>query len=409
MERVSFLRSLPSVRQTCGRVYELAKIDQTHHFRLQSSELESLASYIIQVINQTYSSCDEVPFHSRWRHLEAGNPQRISHIKAQWKCDQIEEARRLIDAVVVSVLLDAGAGAQWSYFEKETQTTYTRSEGLGVASLNMFMAGVFSSDPSQPHRVDAQGLCNLTIESLRVGFQVTDEKNPLIGLEGRLALLQRLGIALKNSPTYFEGQKSNSLFRPGNMIDFLKLKVVVSVTDLWSIVIEGFQAIWPESRTKIDEINMGDVWPLSYLNSDSVVDSYVSFHKLSQWLTYSLIEPLEWAGIHLNDLNLLTALPEYRNGGLLIDANVLVPRNPSILTREHEPSSEIIIEWRALTVAILDDVHKILLDRFHVSVDTFPLAKMLEGGSWKAGRIIAKEKRQDGGPPIRIKSDGTIF
>ncbi|CCI45879.1 unnamed protein product [Albugo candida] len=408
MERVSFLRSLPSIRQTCERVHELAKIDQTKYFRLQSSELDAVASYIIKVINQTYSSCDEVPFHSRWRHFEAGSPQRIPNMTAQWNCDSIERARRLIDLVVVSVLLDAGAGAQWYFFEKETQTSYTRSEGLGIASLHMFMAGVFSSDPSKPHRVDAQGLCNLTIESLRVGFQVGDD-NLLVGLEGRLALLQRLGIALKNKPGYFKSQTTDTLFRPGNMIDSLGTSELVSVSVLWTIVIEGFEAIWPESRTKIDGINMGDVWPLSYLNGDSVENSYVSFHKLSQWLTYSLIEPLQWAGVNLTDLNLLTALPEYRNGGLLLDTNVLVPRNPSILNQEHEPSSEIVIEWRALTVAILDDVHKILLERLHVSADEFPLAKMLEGGSWKAGRLIAKERRHDGGPPIRIKSDGTVF
>ncbi|KAL0582742.1 hypothetical protein ABG067_007300 [Albugo candida] len=373
MERVSFLRSLPSIRQTCERVHELAKIDQTKYFRLQSSELDAVASYIIKVINQTYSSCDEVPFHSRWRHFEAGSPQRIPNMTAQWNCDSIERARRLIDLVVVSVLLDAGAGAQWYFFEKETQTSYTRSEGLGIASLHMFMAGVFSSDPSKPHRVDAQGLCNLTIESLRVGFQVGDD-NLLVGLEGRLALLQRLGIALKNKPGYFKSQTTDTLFRPGNMVDSLGTSELVSVSLLWRIVIEGFEAIWPESRTKIDGINMGD-----------------------------------WAGVNLTDLNLLTALPEYRNGGLLLDTNVLVPRNPSILNQEHEPSSEIVIEWRALTVAILDDVHKILLERLHVSADEFPLAKMLEGGSWKAGRLIAKERRHDGGPPIRIKSDGTVF
>lgn len=83
--------------------------------------------------------------------------------------------------------------------------------------------------------------------------------------------------------------------------------------------------------------------------------------------------------IYINGIQFLLialALPEYRNGGLLLDTNVLVPRNPSILNQEHEPSSEIVIEWRALTVAILDDVHKILLERLHVSADEFPLAKV---------------------------------
>jgi hypothetical protein len=38
-----------------------------------------------------------------------------------------------------------------------------------------------------------------------------------------------------------------------------------------------------------------------------------------------------------------------------------------------------------------------------------PLARILEGGTWAAGRRIAKEKRADGGPPLIIASDGTVF
>jgi hypothetical protein len=39
----------------------------------------------------------------------------------------------------------------------------------------------------------------------------------------------------------------------------------------------------------------------------------------------------------------------------------------------------------------------------------FPLAKVLEGGSWWAGRKIAKIKRPDSSPPLKIISDGTVF
>jgi len=54
----------------------------------------------------------------------------------------------------------------------------------------------------------------------------------------------------------------------------------------------------------------------------------VPFHKLSQWLAYSLIEPLEAAGIAVDGLGDLTALAEYRNGGLLVDLGVIRPRVP---------------------------------------------------------------------------------
>ena len=80
----------------------------------------------------------------------------------------------------------------------------------------------------------------------------------------------------------------------------------------------------------------------------------VPFHKLSQWLAYSLIEPLEALGIVVTGIDELTGLAEYRNGGLFIDLGVLRPRDPAVLGNAHEPGSEIVVEWRALTVALLD-------------------------------------------------------
>ena len=125
--------------------------------------------------------------------------------------DNQERARRLIDLFLVSVLLDAGAGTKWSYKSKESGKVYSRSEGLAVASLEMFKAGAFSSDPSQPHQVDAAGLEKVTVETLARGMQVSDS-NPMSGLEGRAGLLIRLSSALQNSEMFgFDG-------RPGNMI-----------------------------------------------------------------------------------------------------------------------------------------------------------------------------------------------
>ena len=45
----------------------------------------------------------------------------------------------------------------------------------------------------------------------------------------------------------------------------------------------------------------------------------------------------------------------------------------------------------------------------NLNAESFPLAKMLEGGTWHAGRKIAKKLREDGSPPFKLKSDGTVF
>ena len=80
----------------------------------------------------------------------------------------------------------------------------------------------------------------------------------------------------------------------------------------------------------------------------------VPLHKLSQWTTYSLLEPMEAAGLTVTGLDELTGLAEYRNGGLFVDGGVLVPKHEAVVTEAHAPGSAVIVEWRALTVALLD-------------------------------------------------------
>jgi hypothetical protein len=132
------------------------------------------------------------------------------------------------------------------------------------------------------------------------------------------------------------------------------------------------------------------------------------FHKLSQWLTYSLLEPFQWAGVRVLGLDALTALPEYRNGGLLLDSGVLRMRDPGWLRSAWAVHDELVVEWRALTVALLDEMAPSVRNRLGVDAATMPLACVLEGGTWAAGRALAQRLR-GGLPPFVIVSDGTVF
>jgi hypothetical protein len=159
-------------------------------------------------------------------------------------------------------------------------------------------------------------------------------------------------------------------------------------------VLEKLSPIWPSP--------MGDVWKHSVIG-------LVPFHKLSQWMSYSLVEPIEGAGLKVVELDALTGLPEYRNGGLLVDAGALRPKQSKLLTDSFKAGDEAIVEWRALTVALLDKVADHV--RLHLGLDAqrLPLVKVLEAGTWFAGRTLAAERRRGGGPPIAVDSDGTVF
>jgi hypothetical protein len=138
-------------------------------------------------------------------------------------------------------------------------------------------------------------------------------------------------------------------------------------------------------------------------------EGLVPFHKLSQWLSYSLVEPLTAAGLPVAEIEGLTGLAEYRNGGLFVDCGVIEPRDPALLRRPLDALSEPVVEWRALTVALLDRLAPRVRERLGKTAEEFPLARVLEGGSWAAGREIARERRPSGAPPLTIISDGTLF
>jgi hypothetical protein len=390
-DSVSFLRTPAAIRERAGLVLRHVENGQSPWFALDASGLEAAVQATLAVTRKRFRDPSRIPFHSRWRHFEAGGRDRWAALAERMKgLTRTEVARRRIDLAVVSVLLDAGAGGLWSYREAATGKSFVRSEGLAVASFNMFANGAFSRDSkNDPLRVDAERLARLTPVDLAMGFQVRGH-NSLLGLEGRAGLLRKLG--------------GVGLDRPGALFDLLAPGAgggPVKAEWILSVLLDKLSAIWP-SRLELDGVPLGDVWrhPAAGL---------VPFHKLSQWLSYSLVEPLEGAGLKVVDLDALTGLPEYRNGGLLVDSGALRPKQKLLLEKVFAPGDEAIVEWRALTVALLDRVAEHVRDHLGMDAATLPLVKVLEAGTWFAGRALAAERRKDGGPPIAVESDGTVF
>lgn len=406
---ISELRQLKTIRLRCQQIYELGCRDQLEHFSVHLENLNSVVNAVHDLMIQDYENL-RVPNHSRWRHFEAvGSDWAERLAQNSGGVGSPEWLKRHCDLIVVSVLLDAGAGAQWTYTDPVSKKTFSRSEGLGVASLRMFEQGLFSSNPHNPFQADAEALSGLTLQSLESGFQVSSD-NPMVGLEGRLALLSRLGAVLRRPSQAFGG---GAQARPGNLVDGLTGGAAsrkIAVSELWSLIIFGMQDVWPtEGRTHLDGVCLGDVWHHSKLGTVGQCEAFIPFHKLSQWLTYSLLEPFWAAGIQVEGQEELTGLPEYRNGGLFIDYEVLKPKHEGIVGVPQSPASESIIEWRALTVILLDRVATLLREKLGVSASELSLAKVLEGGTWKAGRRVASSKRAGGPPPIQVVSDGTVF
>lgn len=398
------LLNAAAVRERAHRMLAIGLDDKLPNFRIHPEKMDGVVDLVLQTTRDAYPSLD-VPFHSRWRHFVLNGEKRWPP-NAGWH-DAAIRARAEFDLAIVSVFLDAGAGPTWRYRDPKSGIAIGRSEGLGLASLAMFEAGVFSSDPRTPLRADASALADLSVADVAAGLQVSD-KNPLVGLEGRVNLLRSLGKLVASNPEIFG---SHDAPRPGGLVDRLLARAENSHLPaplILSELLHQLGPIWP-SRLTLGGIALGDCWKHPALITSDATNGLVPLHKLSQWLAYSLIEPLQTAGIDVTDIDGLTGLAEYRNGGLFVDAGVLSFRNAEDAQREHEVGSPLVVEWRALTVALLDRLADGIRQRLGLNATSLPLAKILEGGSWAAGRRLARERRSDASPPVRVISDGTVF
>lgn len=445
-DSLALLRHPGTIRARCRAVLEAVSDERSAWFRVDRARLADVAARVAALTRKRFPDLN-VPPHSRWRHFEAGGVDRRAELEALLAGrSTLEAARARIDLAFVSVLLDAGAGPAWRYADNDGQR-YSRSEGLGVASFRAFVGGRFSSQASDPLRADATALARIDAAALGDIFQVGPD-NPMVGLEGRAALLARLGAVLlgTRAAPLAASLGPQGPQRPGQLLERLGVPgpaptgeagglpasseagevpaMRVSAATLLQQVLALTDGIFTQG-TPVMGRGVGDVWAHRFAGAkvagggtDPVTAGVVPFHKLSQWLCYSLLEPLAWAGIRVIDETDaanegaaagLTGLPEYRNGGLLLDAGVIVPRHAQLAERRFKPGDEAVVEWRALTVALLDELAPLVREQLGRSETELPLAAILEGGTWAAGREIALEKRAGGTPPLTIDSDGTVF
>jgi hypothetical protein len=242
-----YLLTLESVREQASHVFGAAVAGQLNNFDYHACRLDATADYVVSLIlvylfitsircaetNAIQRDCkpedfDKIPPHGRWQHFNAGGVPRLEPLIDEWRAgsvDEIEIARRVVDVIVVSVLLDAGAGDHWKF--TENGVAIGRSEGLAIASLSAFNAGVFGEscvdgEPScilpqlkacTKQRLSARKLATLDSGKLATAMQSTPE-NPLLGMNSRTILLQRLGISLLSNVNFNVGPSC----RPGHLV-----------------------------------------------------------------------------------------------------------------------------------------------------------------------------------------------
>ena len=400
------LWTVAAVRERAHELLALAERGALAHFAVDEGRLGAAARLVAEVTRERHPDL-RIPLHSRWRHFEEPNgTSRWTAAAAAAGLTGPERARSAIELALVSALLDAGAGREWRYRDALTGAEIGRSEGLAAATFDLYRGGVLSDDPARPFRADAAALRRMEPAAFARAFQL-DERNRLRGVAGRIRCLRTLGLAVATRPEFAErsGRAGGGPAprRLGHLFDHL----LASASEGCILARDLFRTVLVALRGVIGRA-LGDVWPHPGIRRPGPSDGLLPLHKLFQWLAWSLIEPLVEAGVTVTGIEALTGLAEYRNGGLLLDTGVLVPRRP-LPGLALSPGDPVVVEWRGLTVALLDRLRPRVARELGVAESDFSLGQLLEGGTWWAGRRIAADLRSGGGPPIRIVSDGTLF
>ncbi|MBT4964349.1 MAG: DUF1688 family protein [Francisellaceae bacterium] len=392
-QEVMSLYDISSIRPRARVLYDYALQDKLSFFQVNENNIEKASNLVLEVTQKNYPNL-KIPYHSRWRHFEVvknGLYKDVLSIIEQY--DKKEAVKRKVELVILSALLDAGAGNSWQYNYKGT--VYTRSEGLAVATLNAYLQGKLSA-VNDPCGIGGKALVELTESSFCAAFQA-NENNPLIGVSNRVALMHAIGGELLET-------NHDSLFI-AIFSDVDLESDSISIKQLFHDLLMFLVPLLPEA-TKINNIAVGDVGQHDLLKDDDNPLGLIPFHKLIQWICYSLIEPFTDAGITVTDTDFLTGLPEYRNGGLFSDLNVISVKDESLLKQKWSLSSSFVVEWRALTVVLLDTIRNEISKELDLEIS---MGMLLQGGSWEAGRGLAKKLRANAQGPYLMESHGTIF
>ena len=154
-------------------------------------------------------------------------------------------------------------------------------------------------------------------------------------------------------------------------------------------MLDAWARIWP--GPPLAGVALGETWTHAPPATTAPPRfGLVPFHKLSQWLSYSLFEPLEGAGVTITEIDELTGLPEYRNGGLFLDAGVLELVDRGNASCTHEVSwSEARHRMARVDGRVARRLGRVVREEA-LSTLELPFARILEGGSWRAGRVIAQ-------------------
>ena len=276
-------------------VYRWVADGRSPHFTLDESRLAAVAGYVADVTRDAYPDL-KIPYHSRWRHFSAGGVDRWGELAARRDADALERARIAVDLATVSVLLDAGAGERLALPRPRDRPCLRTFGGACGCQPRHVRRGplLLRRGPSLARRS-----CRACAHRCRGAGAPLSGRQPIIRWSDWSGAAH---CCAASAPRWPSGRICTDMRRRGRAT---WSTICSRIADRRRISASSracahcSRACRRSGRPGSRSMDLPSAMPAGIppCARGDATDRIVPFHKLSQWLTYSLLEPLEAAGL----------------------------------------------------------------------------------------------------------------
>ncbi|MEP2705784.1 MAG: DUF1688 family protein [Roseibium sp.] len=390
------------IRELANGYLERAIAGELRHV---SVNLENLPKALIRVLETTKSIYPDfqIPPYGVWRDFEVGGVDRWGAIANARAFESAEEMLTAsADLAILTALMNTTRPINWSYTEPNTGAEAEGKSASALAAFNMFSAGFFSADLSDPFRVDAETLIRIPAEELATGLQWDQLRNDDL-VQKMQRLLKRFGEALAlRSDLFGEGQTT----RPGLLARHLAEtgNGTVDANAVLDQLLEALVPVW-DGGAVLEEITLGDSFTHSAAANALEI---MPFHLCAQEMVYSLVEPFAWAGCEVANLDALSGPSDLIHAVLFAETNVL-GFGTDFEIADAAITQDRMVEIRAVTIALTDRLSDMLRKELNVASDQLPMTCILEGGTSRAGGQILRENGAQVQNLGKFMNPGSVF
>ena len=392
------------VRRKAHMLLDLAAEGRLAHTSVDLDRLDTAVATVLETTKGNYPDF-QIPPYGIWRGFEAGGIDRWQAMASARGFETAEEMlAAAADLAILGVAMATLHPANWRYEDRMTGTEEGGTLAAALATFHMFASGSFSSEMTDPYRVDASALVSMDLIELAAGLQ-WDDRDDADYLKAMQRHLKRLGEALAlRSDLFGEGEAT----RPGLLAVQLAKNGDGSIEagDILDKLLEALAPVWEGGATSGD-IWLGDAFVHTALPGNDV-HAIMPFHLAAQQMVYSLVEPFAWAGFDVSGLDKLTAPADLPHAALFVKSGVLTLKETNG-TLPPEAIRDRMIELRALAVALTDKLAERLAAGLGMSPDQVPFTCILEGGTSRAGGLILEREPETGRKLGEFLNPGAVF